>query len=490
MAFGTSTKKLDDLALAQAAQALHMYKQAEAADAQRKRDAELEEKRRLEAERKAAEAAEEARHRHEAAKAAAEEARWAALIAEVDFIEDPARLDNILSRYKTGDMPRQVQTKEHFNRALSLHLEDRHKIDFAGLPFDGKVMFLPVYLGLLVGKDYPRFDFERSEPGSQTYVYVTRHGPADAASWNQSLSRINRYLGGSWKATELDGTSIKLWRLPELPAVVPLTPSLFRRGEIFFGFDLATGQPYYVPLAKMTHTLVGGQSGVGKSVMLNQCLRSMLFNLDLIDELILVDLKRVELGRYDGLSPKITVVRTYEELPALVERVLANMYQRLEDLEKRRELSVKSGFIILVIDEYASIEQQVVNGKDETAAKKALTANLVKLSQLGRAAGIRLWAQLQKPTLDNMDSSFRTNLQSVACFYMPAKTNATQMFGDLEGLPADPTNLNRGEFIFQDDGQNRTVHLRAAMCDEHDVEGLKGCVPPAHRQRQPGDSHG
>lgn len=481
MAFGFTNKKLDDLALAQASQALHMYKQAEAAEQQRKRDAEKAERERLEAERKAAEAAETARRQAEELKADAEDRRVRAIIDELNFIEDPSRLQNVLSRFKTGDTVRRGQTKAVFDRALELHLSDRHKIDFAGLPFDGKIMFLPVYLGLMVGKDYPRFDFERSDPATATYIYVTRYGPADAEPWNQALARINRYLGGSWRATELDGTSIKVWRLPDLPAVVPMTSALFRRGEIFFGFDLATGQPYYIPLGKMTHTLVGGQSGVGKSVMLNQCLRSMLFNLDLIDELILVDLKRVELGRYEGLSPKITVVRTYEELPGLVERVLDTMYRRLEALEQRCELSVKSGFIILVIDEYASIEQQVVNGKEETAAKKALTANLVKLSQLGRAAGIRLWAQLQKPTTDNMDSSFRTNLQSVACFYMPSKTNATSMFGDLEGMPADPTQLNRGEFILQDDGQNRTVHLKAAMCDEHDIEGLKACVHPNHR---------
>lgn len=473
MSFKFFTEDTESIAFVQATRAMDMYTQAVRKS--------TEDRDRAIAERQASEAAERA-HDEALQRAAEDQERlFAARRDEVNFLNDPAKLANVLTMFKRGDETHQNEIRHNFDWVLRRHLDEDSKIDFAGLPFDGKVMFLPAYLGLLVGKDYPRLDFERSDPSSNTFVYVTRHGPADARPWNESLARINRYLGGSWKAIELDGTSIKLWRLPELPAIVPMSPELFRRGEIFFGFDLATGQPYYVPLTKMTHTLVGGQSGVGKSVMLNQCLRSMLFNLDLIDELILVDLKRVELGRYDGLSPKITVIRTYEELPALVERVLNKMYRRLEELEKRGELSVKSGFTVLVIDEYASIEQQVVNGKEETAAKKALSANLVKLSQLGRAAGIRLWAQLQKPTLDNMDSSFRTNLQSVICFYMPARNNATQMFGDLEGLPADPTSLNRGEFIFQDDGQNRTVHLKAAMCDEHDIEGLRAAVHPDHR---------
>lgn len=473
MSFKFFTEDIESVAFVQATRAMDMYTQAMRKSAEARDRAIAERQAHADAERAREEALQRAVDDQERLLAARRD--------EVNFLNDPAKLTNILTVFKQGDETRQNEIRTNFDWVLRRHLDEDSRIDFAGLPFDGKLMFLPAYLGLLVGKDYPRFDFERSDPSSKTFVYVTRHGPADARPWNESLARINRYLGGSWKAIELDGTSIKLWRLPELPAVVPMSPDLFRRGEIFFGFDLATGQPYYVPLTKMTHTLVGGQSGVGKSVMLNQCLRSMLFNLDLIDELILVDLKRVELGRYDGLSPKITVVRTYEELPALVERVLNKMYERLEDLEKRGELSVKSGFTVLVIDEYASIEQQVANGKEETATKKALTANLVKLSQLGRAAGIRLWAQLQKPTLDNMDSSFRTNLQSVVCFYMPAKNNATQLFGDLEGLPADPTSLNRGEFIFQDDGQNRTVHLKAAMCDEHDIEGLRAAVHPDYR---------
>ena len=467
------TKDIESKAFEQATRAMDMYTQAVHRHVERAAEFEALQKARAQE----ALVADQARlHAIEA-----EEQRQESIRNEVNFVGQPDKLTGILAVYRNADQTRRDDIRNHYNRSVELHLEEQAKIDFARLPFDGRLMFLPVYLGLMVGKDYPRLDLDRSAPDTSTFVFTTHYGPADAAPWRERLSLINRYLGGAWGATELDGTSIKLWRLPELPAVIPMTPALFRRGEIFFGFDLASGQPYYVPLTKMTHTLVGGQSGVGKSVMLNQVLRSMLSNLDLIDELILVDLKRVELSRYDGLSPKITVVRSYEELPAIVERVLGTMYRRLSELEYNRELAVKSGFTILVIDEYASIEQQVANGKEETADKKALTANLVKLSQLGRAAGIRLWAQLQKPTTDNMDSSFRTNLQSVLCFYMPSKVNATQMFGDLDGLPADPTNLNRGEFIFQDDGQNRTVHLKAAMCDEHDIKGLKAAVHPDHR---------
>jgi DNA segregation ATPase FtsK/SpoIIIE-like protein len=361
-------------------------------------------------------------------------------------------------------------------------MEGYSKLDFHCLPFEGKLLFLAAYLDLKVGGSYPRYDFERSNPVAGEYVFVSHHGPADPGRWQEDLPLVDRYLGGRWKVEPLDGTSLVLSKLPELPALIPFTQDLLRKGEVLLGFDQMTGAPYYVPLTKLTHVLVGGQSCVGKSVLLNQCLRSLLANLDVIDELVLVDLKGgVELSRYKALSPKIRFIKHYDELPELAERLVATMYERLDELEKRGELAVKSGFRIVIIDEFAAIQQRTFKSKDEKERHQTLLANLNLLSQQARAAGIKLWAQLQKPTADNMDTNFRTNLQSVLCFFMPSKLNAASMFGELDGLPADPTKLGKGEFVFRDDGQNRTVLLKAAYCDEHDIEGLKACVHPDYR---------
>lgn len=475
---GIFSKNTDDIAFEQAARAVLMYSQAIAERRQQAKVADAA----AALERDLAQKAQRQREEQERRQLEIDAEHRRAAQREVDFVDDPAKLTNILVAFKVGDQTRQEQIRRSFDDLIECHLDGTQKIDFARLPFDGRLMFLPVYLGLLVGKDFPRFDFERSDTATGSYVYITHHGPADAAPWRESMTRINRYLGGAWKATELDGTSIKLWRLPDLPAVIPMQPEYLRKGDIFFGIDVATGQPYYVPLSRMTHTLVGGQSGAGKSVLLNQCLRSMLFNLDLIDELVLVDLKGgVELSRYSRLSPKIRFIKTYDELPALADDLVRSMYARLDGLEQAGELQVKSGFKVVVIDEFAAIQQRVTRNKEEKERHQGLIANLNILSQQGRAAGIRLWAQLQKPTADNMDTSFRTNLQSVLCFFMMVKANAAAMFGDAEGLPADPTALGKGEFIFRDDAQNRLVLLKATVSDETDIAGLQACVHPSHR---------
>lgn len=418
------------------------------------------------------------------AEQAAKYAAFEAIRSSEEPLRNNAHLEGVLKRWKSGCTVRRKMIEAHFIAALRDHESDEQRIDFHTLPFEGKLIYLPAFLDIKVGGGIPRYDFARSNPASHEFVYVTHHGPADAARWRALLPLANRYLGHAWKVEPLDGTSLVLSKMPVLPTIIPFAPSLLRKGEVLFGFDQMTAAPYYVPLAKLTHVLVGGQSGVGKSVLLNQCLRSMLFNLDLIDEMVLVDLKGgVELSRYKGLSPKIRFIKSYDDLPELAENLVTTMYERLDVLEQRGELAVRSGFRIVIIDEFAAIQQRTFKGKEDKERHQALLANLNLLSQQARAAGIKLWAQLQKPTADNMDTNFRTNLQSVLCFFMPVKANAASMFGELEGLPADPTLLGKGEFVFRDDAQNRTVLLKSAFCDEHDLAGLAACVHPDHRPK-------
>lgn len=423
-------------------------------------------------------AAELARREYEA-----EEIRKERMAAEEAYWVDYARIPGVWHRYETGDAKRRKLIADNCAWMLERHAEEEDGfIDFHNLPFEGRVLFLPVFLGLDVGGAFPHYDFDRSNPAACEFIYVHRRGPAEVERWQAKSALVDLYLDDKWTFERRDATSIVLRRKPKLGDVIPFSPALIRPGEVLFGVDQDTGQPYYVPLAKLTHVLVGGQSGVGKSVLLNQCLRSLLANLDLIDELILVDLKGgVELSRYKALSPKIRFVKSYDELPDLADGLVKLMYERLDGLERCGELAVRSGFRIVIIDEFAAIQQRTFKTREEKERHAALIANLNLLAQQARAAGIKLWAQLQKPTADNMDSNFRTNLQSVICFFMPSKVNATSMFGELDGLPADPTKLGKGEFVFRDDAQNRTVLLKSTYCDEQDIAGLAQCVHPDHR---------
>lgn len=417
----------------------------------------------------------------------AEEQRVNDVRNEVNFLNDPAKLTDVMTRYKTGDKTRQDDIKAFYARAADYHRDAVSKIDFAGLPFDGKVMFLPAYLGLLVGKDYPRLDLGRSDPGAGVYVFISHYGPADAVPWREAMPLIKRYLGGNWAATELDGTSMKLWRIPDLADPLLFDPSLLRTGELLFGADRATGQPYYTPFSKLTHLLVTGQPGKGKSIWTNTALGSLLWNLPLIERITLVDLKMVELNRYAGLHPKIELITEYGDLFPLVEKLTADMRDRFLALKARGEVAMTKDAHFVIIEEFGSILNQEPIDKAGKDKHKAMLASISRIGQLGRAANIKLIITSQRPTGDNLDTNLKANLPSTMSFAMSSPQNVQAMFNG-ETLPADVTTLPRGDFVYRDDGQGNIVHLKGYFRDPLDLEGIKACIHPSERRSHAYDS--
>src|SRR5207249_623490 len=69
------------------------------------------------------------------------------------------------------------------------------------------------------------------------------------------------------------------------------------------------GQEFVSDLQKMPHLLIAGSTGSGKSVMVNAIVSSILFKAA-PDEVkfIMVDPKRLELGLYEGIPPRLTPI--------------------------------------------------------------------------------------------------------------------------------------------------------------------------------------
>ena len=227
----------------------------------------------------------------------------------------------------------------------------------------------------------------------------------------------------------IPGTSLVGIEIPnEKPQPVFLSDVLpYAQGgplECAFGRD-SEGKPIVVDLAGLPHLLVAGTTGSGKSVLLNAIIMSMLMRSTPEQvRLIMVDPKRVEFTGYAGLPHLyVPVVTEPRQAASALQWGVTEMERRLKVFEhyKVRDIKTYNGnvdggkyadmenppkhmpYFVIVIDELADL--MMVAGKD-------VESSIVRIAQLGRAAGIHLIVATQRPSADVVTGLIRANIDN------------------------------------------------------------------------------
>lgn len=243
-------------------------------------------------------------------------------------------------------------------------------------------------------------------------------------------------------------------------------------GKLVYGFD-DLGNKISVKIEDMTHMLIAGISGSGKSVFQNVLLQSVFHNIDKFKVVLLADLKGgVEFFPYHGKHEKIRVYSTTKELREVASRSINLMNKRLDLMRSKGQKKWQGDFHLLMIDEYAIIQMERHVDKAEIEAHKKLISDLNILSAQGRAAGIRLICGLQKTTTDQMDSAFKNNLQTQVAFKLKTKLDISNVFGssdDIKDMDINMQKMSPGQCIIYDDSRGEffkcTVpHLKDDEC--------------------------
>lgn len=154
------------------------------------------------------------------------------------------------------------------------------------------------------------------------------------------------------------------------------------------------------------NALIAGTAGAGKSVLLHNVIYTALGTYTPADaQYIFIDPKLVELGIYKNLPNTITRITDHAAAAAIIGKLLDIALERYADMEKRGSLVNWDGKRIFVfIDELADL----MTGPHG----KQFAANLTRLLQISRAAGISCICCTQCPNRRIIPAEITCNLQT------------------------------------------------------------------------------
>lgn len=281
--------------------------------------------------------------------------------------------------------------------------------------------------------------------------------------------------------------------------------------NVVLGKDIG-GKNVYADLAKMPHLLVAGTTGSGKSVGVNAMILSLLYRMSPEEcKFILIDPKMLEFSMYNGiphlLTPVITdpakavlglkwAVREMEEryraMACLSVRNINGYNLKLKELRDKGEKPMRTiqvGFdpetgkpkyeqqmldtiplpyIVVVVDEMADL--MLVAGKEVEAA-------IQRLAQMARAAGIHLIMSTQRPSVDVITGTIKSNFPTRISFQVTSKIDSRTILGEQGAEQL----LGKGDMLYMPAGL-RPQRIHGGFVEDAEVESV---VEFIKSQREP-----
>lgn len=198
-------------------------------------------------------------------------------------------------------------------------------------------------------------------------------------------------------------------------------------GEILLGVDYMN-KGITANIQDTKSILVGGSSGGGKSVCMNNLICSLLQHSSNV-KICLIDLKKCEFTSYSKSKKLLFPVATsYSDAIYILERLLTEIKNRYNYMQRKgiRKASDKDFPItVCFIDEYAmltSINQKEVDGL------------VGQISAVGRACNVYLVIATQTPTSKVISNTIRSNIQSRICLRTMNSAQSISILGTGDGV--------------------------------------------------------
>lgn len=235
-----------------------------------------------------------------------------------------------------------------------------------------------------------------------------------------------------------------------------------KNGMVFFGRN-EDNKSVYKPLNELKHFLIVGQSGSGKSVLTNNIITNLIYNIDNLEYLFLVDLKGgVEFFKYNKLNnSKIKIITDIKVFKDFISSLVELMNKRLEEMKNNGESFYSGKSIFVIIDEI-----QTINDNKDILGKKEYDKLVGKLQELfskSRSTNIKLFVITQKP--DNVNTNIRNNIQNKIIMKLNNNTSIMSMFGgemkeQIKEIGISPKYFNVGMYVLEyDNGKGVKMEL-------------------------------
>lgn len=250
------------------------------------------------------------------------------------------------------------------------------------------------------------------------------------------------------------------------------------------GKDIS-GAPVVGELNKMPHVLIAGQTGSGKSVMINTLLCSLLYRNAPSDmKLILVDPKQVEMAPYADIPHLLTpVIVEPEKTISALKWAVNEMERRYTLLAEEKVRDIKS-YNDKVKNKHVSVEdddgnmQEVDEGRmpyvviviDELAdlmmvAARDVEALIVRIAQKARAVGIHLVLATQRPSVDVITGLIKANIPARIAFTVASQVDSRTI---LDQIGAEKL-LGQGDMLMKTATMPKPKRIQGAWVMDQEV---------------------